>query len=277
MRGIAAYDFVRPLGKGSHGEFFMARRPTWLPVDARYVTVKVVGAGEDGYRQATRELNAFAAVRSRYLVTLYDAGHESGNFYYSMEFLPAARSLRAPQGLQRRRRLLMALAHAARAVQDLHDAGLVHCDIKPENILLTGEGGKLADLGLVRPLSPRTELTRMGTLPSMEFVDPSVLGGEEPSPAADVWSLGATAHWLLSGRGLYSRLPIHDPLLALRMVLSSQPHLAEGIDPEIAGLLRTCFDEPDKRSSAAEMAARLESLAHASSGDNSTAGDREES
>jgi serine/threonine protein kinase len=274
MRGIAAYDFVRPLGKGSHGEFFMARRPKWLPVEARYVTVKVVGAGEDAYRQATRELNAFATVRSRYLVALYDAGHESGTFYYSMELLPAARSLRAPEGLQRRRRLLMALAHAARAVQDLHDAGMVHCDIKPENILLTGEGGKLADLGLVQPLSPGTELTRMGALSSLEFVDPSVLAGEEPSPAADVWSLGATAHWLLSGRGLYSGLPIHDPLLALRMVLRSRPLIAEGIDPEIAGQLRACFDEPDKRPSAGETAACLESLAHSSSSENSAAGKR---
>lgn len=261
MRGIADYDFVWRLGRGLHGEFFMARRPAWLPVDARYVTVKVVGTGDGAFRQATRELNAFAEVRSPYLVTLYDAGHQSGAFYYSMEFLPAARSLRSPSDPQRRSRLLMALAHAARAVQALHDAGMVHSDIKPDNILLTEEGGKLADLGLVRPLSPGTELTGMGALPSAEFIDPSLLRGEEPTPVSDIWSLGATIHWLVRGEGVYGRLPTDDPLLSLRKVLIAQPVPAEGLDPRVAGLVRVCTGEPDERPTAAEVADRLEYLA----------------
>ena len=267
MRGIAGYDFVWRLGKGSHGEFFMARRPEWLPVDAKYVTVKVVngngeaGPADDAARQATHELGVFATVRSPYLVTLYDAGQQAGTLYYSMEFLPAARPLGSSRDLRRRTRLLKALADAARAVQALHDAGMVHRDIKPGNVLLTAEGGKLADLGLVQTVSAGTELTRMGEPHSAEFVDPSVLRGEEPAPAGDIWSLGASIHYLVAGVGLYGDLPVHDPLLTLRTVLGSRPRIAEGVDPAAAELIRACVGAQDGRPTAAEVADRLESLA----------------
>ena len=91
MQGIADYEFIRPLGSGNHGQFFLARRPPRLPVDVEYVAVKVLGGEStaDTFRRATREMKAFASVRSPYLVTLYDAGQHDGVFYYSMEYLPA--------------------------------------------------------------------------------------------------------------------------------------------------------------------------------------------
>ena len=90
MQGIADYEFLRPLGSGNHGQFFLARRPARLPVDAEYVAVKVLGGEStaDTFRRATREMKAFASVRSPYLVTLFDAGQHDGIFYYSMEYLP---------------------------------------------------------------------------------------------------------------------------------------------------------------------------------------------
>lgn len=260
MQGIADYDFVRSLGQGNHGEFFLAHRPERLPVDDEYVAVKVVGGtGQDAFRRATRELKAFAAVSSPYLVTLYDAGQQAGIFYYSMEYLPGG-SLATPSTPRERGELYRALACAARAAQALHDAGIVHRDISPSNVLLTEDGGKLADLGLAQVLSPGVTITGMGALPSVEFTDPALLRGEPPSTTVDIWSLGATLHWFVSGAGLYGGLPVHDPLLTLRKVLSTSPELAADLPDDVAELIRACIGDPAGRPTAAELADRLEAL-----------------
>jgi serine/threonine protein kinase len=257
MQGIADYEFVRSLGQGNHGEFFLARRPARLPVQAEQVAVKVVGGtGEDAFRRATRELKAFAVVQSPHLVTLYDAGQQGGVFYYSMEYL-AAGSLAEPTSPVSREAKIRAVACAARAAQALHDAGIVHRDIKPGNMLLTAEGAKLSDLGLSQVLTPGVEVTGMGRISSVEFTDPGILRGEEPSPASDVWSLAASLHWALTGEGLYGLLPTADPLLTLRTVLSTAPAISAALPPDLADLIRSCFKDAGTRPSAAEVADAL--------------------
>jgi serine/threonine protein kinase len=262
VEGIADYEFVRSLGAGNHGEFFLARKPDRLPVDAEYVAVKVVGGtGQDAFRRATRELRAFAAVRSPFLVTLYDAGQQGGVFYYSMEYLPAG-SLGRPAAQPPRHAALRAIACAARAAQALHEEGLVHRDIRPGNVLLTEDGGKLSDLGLTQVLTPGATVTGMGGIGSVEFTDPAMLQGETPMPACDVWSLGATIYWVVTGGGLYGELPTHDPLLTLRKVYSTPPKVRPDLEPEIAELVHACIGDVAKRPTAAGVADRLYTLAH---------------
>lgn len=173
VEGIADYEFVAPLGAGNHGHFFLAKRPPRLPVQAQYVAVKVLRAEttDVAFRRATRELAAFAAVRSPYLVAPYDAGQHDGVFYYAMEHLPGG-SLAGPrQGLDTAG-ALRAVADAARAVAALHAAGIVHRDIKPGNVLLHGHGGKLSDLGLAHVFVEGVTITGMGSLDAIEYMDP---------------------------------------------------------------------------------------------------------
>ncbi|MFC4587155.1 protein kinase domain-containing protein [Sphaerisporangium corydalis] len=257
MEGIADYEFVRSLGAGNHGEFYLARKPPRLPVDAEYVTVKVVGGtGQDAFRRATRELKAFAAVRSPFLVTLYDAGQQGGVFYYSMEHIPGG-SLAAPAEPPSRDGVVRAVACAARAAQALHEEGIVHRDISPVNVLLTDGGGKLSDLGLSQVLMPGATITGMGGLGSVEFTDPALLQGEKPSPGCDVWSLGATLHWAASGHGLYGELPTHDPLLTLRKVYSTPPVIGPELEPELSDLVGACIGDAAKRPTAFGLADSL--------------------
>jgi serine/threonine protein kinase len=259
--GIADYEFVRPLGAGNHGEFFLARRPARLPVPAEHVVVKVVGGtGEEAFRRATRELKAFARVRSPFLVTLYDAGQQSGVFYYSMEYIPGG-PLSGPAEEPSREHVLRAVACAARAAQALHEEGIVHRDITPGNVLLTADGGKLADLGLSQVLTPGATITGMGGLRSVEFTDPGILQGAKPSPAGDVWSLGATLHWAVTGHGLYGDLPTADPLLTLRKIYSTPPSTRPDLDPVLAGLVGTCIGDTAKRPTAHGLADHLYRLA----------------
>ncbi|MBG0833027.1 serine/threonine protein kinase [Planomonospora sp. ID67723] len=260
MEGIADYEFIRSLGEGNHGEFHLARKPDRLPVDAEFVAVKVLGGtGADAFRRATRELKAFAAVRSPYLVTLYDAGQQGGVFYYSMEYLPAG-SLSRPAEPPSREGALRAVACAAHAAQALHEEGIVHRDITPGNVLLTETGGKLSDLGLSQVLAPGATVTGMGGLGSVEFTDPAVLQGDRPTPASDVWSLGATLHWAAGGTGLYGELPVHDPLLTLRKINSTPPEVRGELGPELEDLVRSCIGDAVKRPTARGVADRIYAL-----------------
>ncbi|GAA1687657.1 hypothetical protein GCM10009765_41440 [Fodinicola feengrottensis] len=265
MDGIADYEFVRSLGTGNHGEFFLAKTPQRLPVQSQFVAVKVLSGekSEDVFRRATRELKAFAAVRSPHLVALYDAGQQAGVVYYSMEFLSDG-SLAEPANTLDTSRKLLAVASAARAAHALHEAGIVHNDIKPANILLGGDGSaKLSDLGLSRVLAPGMTMTGMGSLGSVEFTDPTLLHGDPPSRASDIFSIGGTLHRVMTGRGLFGDLPNSDPVLVLRRVLSSKPEVSADLDQNIAAIIRDCIaeDRAERPTSAAEVADRLEALA----------------
>jgi len=258
VRGIADYEFIRPLGSGNHGQFFLAKRPERLPVAVDYVAVKVLSGESTGdtFRRATREMKAFAAVRSPHLVTLYDAGQHDGVFYYSMEYLPMG-SLADPAEPVAQPLAVLAVGDAARAASALHEAGMVHRDIKPGNVLLHSTGGKLSDLGLSQVFTPGVTLTGMGPIASVEYTDPALLHGEPPGPANDVWSLGVTLHRVVAGVGPYGELPANDGLLALRRILSTAPEVSPDLPTPLADVVRGCFAPAERRLTASEVAHRL--------------------
>lgn len=263
MDGIADYEFVRPLGQGNQGRFYLARTPDRLPVNTEYVAVKVLEgeATQDGFWAATRELRAFAAVQSPYLVRLFDAGQQARKFFYAMEYLPLG-SLGAPTSALTRGEALRAVQHAALAADDLHEAGLVHRDIKPDNILLHERGAKLCDLGLAQFISPGRTLSRLGPVESIEYLDPAVLRGQRPGRSSDIWALGVTLHRALTGAGVYRELPQDDPLLAFRRVVNTPPELDPSLSAAEAGLISRCLaaDRRDRPATAREVANAIDQL-----------------
>jgi serine/threonine protein kinase len=260
---IADYQFIRSLGDGNHGQFYLAKKPSRLPVDVEHVAVKVLGANGtgDAFRRMTKELKLFAAVRSPYLVTLYDAGQEGNLFYYSMEYFPLG-SLATPSRSLERFHVLRALTDAARAAHALHEAGVAHRDIKPDNIELYEQGAKLSDLGMAQLLTPGLTVTGMGPIDSVEFIDPILIRGGRASRATDIWSLGVVIHRALTGHGVYGDLPSDDPLLALRRVLSATPLIDPSLPAPEAGLVSSCLapDPGDRPPTAEDVAKRLEEL-----------------
>jgi serine/threonine protein kinase len=266
---IADYVIVRQLGEGNHGRYYLARPPARLELADEFVALKVFGdrVSELAYDRGVRELRAFAAVRSPYLVTVYDAVLED-TFAYAMQYFPLG-SLSAPARPLARAQVHRALENAARAAHALHEAGMAHSDIKPANVLLTegsggsaaGIGGRLSDLGLARFLAPGATLTSMGRASSVEYVDPDVIGGARPSRRTEIWALGATVHRALAGTGLYGELPDAQPLLAIRKVLGAQPQIDPALRPDEAELVRLCLAPDDGRLPTAEAVAdRLAAL-----------------
>jgi serine/threonine protein kinase len=262
--GIADYRFVRRLGTGIHGEFYLAHPPKRLPVTADLVAVKVLsgGSSQDVFRWAHRELAAFAAVSSPYLVDLYDAGQQGDEVYYSMEYLPGG-SLAMPAEPPGRVTALTAVAHAARAVHALHEAGIAHRAVKPANVLLHPGGAKLADLGLSHVLTPGITITKMGSAGDIGYVDPGQIRGDRPSRASDVFSLGATLHYALAREGLYGPLPEGDPLLAIRRVVSHPPVIAAQLEPDVRRVIAWAIaaDPAERPATALQLAGQIENLA----------------
>lgn len=263
MERIADYTLLRALGEGNYGEFYVAAPPERLQLNAEYVAVKVLAGRttEDAFRRATKELRLFASVQSPYLVRLFDAGQEGETFYYSMEYFPLG-SLAAPARPLSREESLRAVAHGARATHALHEAGIVHRDIKPGNIMLHEGGAKLSDLGLAQVVQPGLTVTGMGPIGSVEFMDPAIMRGARASRASDIWSLGVTLHRALTGTGLYGDLDDSEPLLVMRKVLSSAPRIDPTLAPDAAAIVAACLaaDPADRPPTALAVAERIELL-----------------
>jgi serine/threonine protein kinase len=262
---IADYELLHELGHGNFGVFYLAHPPERLGLSDEFVAIKVFGSGtrvnSTTFRHAVAELKAFAAVPSQYLVQLIDAGQERGVFYYSMAYLPLG-SLAASSRPLTREESLRAVADAARAAHDLHESGIVHRDIKPGNILLHEQGGRLSDLGLAQTLAPGLTVTSFGGAKSLEFLDPAVLRGARPSRASDIWALGVTLHIALTGVGIYPRLHYEDVLVAMRTVASSAPVLRDDLHPKERALIDACLlsEMADRPKTALEVAERIEEL-----------------
>jgi serine/threonine protein kinase len=155
-----------------------------------------------------------------------------------------------------------AVAHAARAAHALHEAGIAHNDVKPGNVLLDSDGGKLADLGLSKVLRPGVTITGLGSSASVEFLDPDLLRGAEPSRATDIFALGTTLHWALTGQGLYGMLPRDNTIVAMRRVMSRPAEISDRLDPEAREVIAAAIspDRATRPATAWQLAERIEAL-----------------
>lgn len=262
MDTIADYELVRSLGAGNHGEFFLARAPERLGSGEVAIKLLAGHSTADTQRRAIRELRAFAAVRSPYLVPIFEAGEEGGRFWYSTEYCPLG-SLADPARPLTRREVLRAVAHASHAAHALHEAGIAHRGIKPSDVMLGVDGARLADLGLAQVLTPGVSITSLGPVGAVEYIDPDLLRGGEPSRATDIWSLGMTLHNSLAGNGLYGDLEGVDSLLVIRKVLAGVGPLDPSSTPEERAVIERCLqpDPRDRYPTAADLAQDLETLA----------------
>lgn len=242
MKRIADYEFVRELGAGNHGRYYLARTPRRLGIRDEHCAVKVLAtqASGDAFKRMVNELKLFASAKSPYLARLLDAGHEDGTLYYAAEYYPRG-SLAEAIGTGPRR---VAPAEAVRAVADaalgahaLHELGVAHRDIKPANILLTDSGAVLADLGLAQRLSPGATVTGIGPIGTLAYMEPGVARGLPAGRASDIWALAASLQVALTGVDPYPRLPSSNLVDALRHLLSTPPTVTV-TDPVLGPLVR---------------------------------------
>jgi len=201
------YVLERELGHGGMGVVFLARDTT---LD-RPVAVKVVHPELATHESITErflaEARMIARLRHPSIVAVHSAGETSGLFYYVMDYVP---------GESLRQRLLrdgkLPVAEVARIVADLADglhaagvAGLVHRDVKPENILLDAATGRalLADFGIARAMAAESGSNRTGqgvAVGTPTYMSPEQAAGERVDSRSDLYALGVVAFEMLAGR-----------------------------------------------------------------------------
>lgn len=225
-RRVGGYSLVRLLGSGAMGEVWLARHALL----ARPAAVKLIrhSAQEEGDRDLLgkrfrNEAEVTARLRSPHTVELYDFGvAENGDFYYVMEYLDGIdlESLVLNYGPVEPERAIFLLQQACMSLGEAHDAGLVHRDIKPANLMTCRLGPhfdflKLLDFGIVKATGAATvTATNAGVLKGTPAtMAPEVIQGEDASPAADIYGLGCTAYWLLSGRHVFEAPQIMSLLM----------------------------------------------------------------
>lgn len=248
---LGDFDLLERLGEGGMGRVFRARQRSL----ARDVALKVLSdsLAEDveGRRRFLREARALAALNHPHVVTCYQAGELDGQLFIAMELATQgdAGDLAARAGGRLdERRALEVIRDAALGLTALEGAGLVHRDIKPTNLFLSGEGQvKLGDLGLARRSSREDRLTltgvAVGTLP---FMSPEQLDGAAVIDVrSDIYALGATLFALLVGRPPQTgQGPPRD-----------LPSLRPGLSPSTLALVQRAMarDPGDRYGSAAEL------------------------
>ncbi len=211
-RRLGQYHLRRRLGSGGMGEVYLAEHLLLK----RPCAVKLIRPGDATDPRALerfeREVRLTAALSHPNIVEIYDYGRaEDGMYYYVMEYLNglSLAELVERHGPLPPGRAVYLLRRVCGALGEAHAAGLIHRDIKPSNIFAARRGGlgdvaKLLDFGLVRPAarSDTAHLSREGqVLGTPLYMSPEqASGGRELDGRSDIYSLGAVAYFLLTGR-----------------------------------------------------------------------------
>jgi serine/threonine-protein kinase len=196
------YRIERALGHGGMAVVYLAHDEQLR----RRVAIKVLAehlAGDDNFRARFLQESKLAGRLSHpNVVQVYDAGETDGSPYIVMEYVPGDTIARRGK-LSHQEAVPLAL-QACAGLQHAHDAGLIHRDVKPANLLVREDDVlKVADFGIARA-AELTRLTQHGTvLGTAAYLSPEQAAGEEVTTAADIYSLGAVVYELLTGRAPY--------------------------------------------------------------------------
>jgi ketosteroid isomerase-like protein len=249
---IAGCRIEAVAGRGGMGIVY---RATQLSL-GRPVAVKLIApdrAGDPGFRERfERESRVAAAIDHPNVIPVYGAGEEGGHLYLVMRYV-AGTDL---QGLLARERRLPAERVAAIACQigaaldAAHAVGLVHRDVKPANVLLSGEHAYLADFGLSQLVGTETRLTSTGQwIGTVDFMAPEQFSGAEVDARADVYALGCVLYNALTGEVPYPRGTVPATMLAHMHDAPPRPtgvaaDVPDGFDRVIA---RALIKDPERR------------------------------
>ena len=236
------YRLERPLGHGGMASVYLGHDSELdRPVAVKLLAENAVG--EAALRQRfVREARVAARLSHPNVVSVFDAGEDEGRPYIVMEHVEGetlselvARRGRLPP--EEARELAL---QAARGLAHAHAARLVHRDIKPQNLLLRGDGTlKIADFGIARA-AEGTALTQAGTvLGTAAYIAPEQALGEPATPASDVYSLGAVLYELLTARPPLEVRSLED--LAKETTIAPVRELAPEVPRDLEDVVMRCL------------------------------------
>jgi serine/threonine-protein kinase len=245
-RRLGRYEILARLGAGGMGTVFRARQ---IPME-RIVAVKVLAsslAKDKRYlRRFVREARAAGALDHPNIVQVHDVGNAEGHPYICMEYIDGCS---VEQLLRERKRLapvesVEVAIRVGEALEHAHDAGIIHCDIKPDNIMVDKRGmAKLADLGLARQHSASG--AESGTFHGIGMGTPHYVSLEQArdirnaDARSDIYSLGTTLFHMVTGRVPYDGKSIVDIVMrGANEPLDDPCELAPGVPRSLGDVIK---------------------------------------
>ncbi|MGH2555283.1 MAG: Stk1 family PASTA domain-containing Ser/Thr kinase, partial [Actinomycetota bacterium] len=233
------YQVIARVASGGMGEVFRAHDA----VLARDVAVKVLHpqlAGDRGFvERFRREARAAAILNHPSIVGVYDWGATDGTYFMVMEFVQGTnlRSLLTEYGRLEPGQVVEVCLQVLAALDHAHGHGIVHRDVKPENILIARDGlVKVADFGLARAYADSYVSQAEGTVTgTVQYLAPEQIQGEPADPRTDLYALGVVMFELLTGR---------TPFVGETSLSIAYQHLSGRVPPP-SSVLPTVPDELD--------------------------------
>lgn len=222
-RTLGGYRIESEIGQGGMSQVYRAFQPQldrWVAI--KVLTAQLVGSNPSSLDAFRREAKAIAGLRHPNIVTVYDYGEQEGAAYIIMEFIPGGDLSDLMEGGPLPWTEVASLViPIARALAYAHSQGVIHCDVKPSNILLQqARWPLLADFGLLKLLGQTHNFGIMSGTPA--YVSPEQATGEGVTAKSDMYSLGVVLYELLAGR-----LPFHadspSQLILQRLLESPAP------------------------------------------------------
>ncbi|MCC6155209.1 MAG: serine/threonine protein kinase, partial [Candidatus Hydrogenedentes bacterium] len=201
--GFGGYEVQALIGRGAMGTVYLARDVALGRPVALKVLLGSLARNPAMVRGFYREAQAAAPLRHPNIVRVYTAGIESGTPYIAMEYVPGEpldRFLRR-KGQVSWQAALYVGAQVAEALHCAHEAGIVHRDVKPANILLDRQGRvRLTDFGIARVCTVENSSAEPKIIGTPQYMSPEQCAGDEVAHGTDLYSLGVTLYQMISGR-----------------------------------------------------------------------------
>lgn len=246
---IGTYRVEKLLGTGGMGEVYLARD---LKLD-RMVALKILPwqfvVDGDRLSRFRREARALSSLNHPNLVTIYEVGEAKGLHFIAME-LVEGKTLSLLRDKLSLKELLSIVAQVAEALGASHQSGIIHRDVKPDNVMVRPDGyAKVLDFGLVKLTEtesvPGTAKTQLGVaMGTLAYMSPEQAAGETVDHRTDIWSLGVMLYELASGRKPFTG---ESRQATINQILSADPDPATAIEPslppDLDRILRKALDK----------------------------------
>ena len=252
------YELQELIGGGGMADVYLARDQL---LD-RSVAVKVLHqqfqSDTEFIDKFRREAQAAARLSHPNIVNIYDVGVAGTTHYIVMEYVPG-KTLKERIRQEGRLSVPEALHIAeniAGALSQAHASGLVHCDIKPHNILMMPDGSaKVADFGIARAVTESTMTYSGNVVGSVHYFSPEQAKGIMITPKSDVYSLGVVLYEMLTGQLPFTgETPVSIAMQHLQQEPRSVRELAPDIPPVVEAIvLRAMSKDPELRPSSSEL------------------------